>query len=168
MLAILEWAIKNYCKMNNDCRQTFIRYKQEKVRFWRQKELCFVSLQKLSFLNFDPCSIVVTDNGTCFVREEFEHFLSQNGIKQYTSTPYHPASNGLAEHCNPDHKVWSEKGESGRHEHLIGQDSAELPYHPSINHSCWVLLVTMSLFWVVCVNEILTVELQDSYNTFFL
>ena len=39
----------------------------------------------------------MSDNGTPFVTEEFVHFLHQNGIKHNTSTPYHPASNGLAE-----------------------------------------------------------------------
>ncbi|KAL2088270.1 hypothetical protein ACEWY4_015169 [Coilia grayii] len=40
---------------------------------------------------------VVTDNGPQFVSDEFETFLSRNGVKHIKSPAYHPASNGLAE-----------------------------------------------------------------------
>lgn len=33
----------------------------------------------------------------CFVSEEFETYLSKNGIKHITSAPYHPSTNSLAE-----------------------------------------------------------------------
>ena len=40
---------------------------------------------------------VVSDNGSPFVSAEMKEFLAANGVKQITSSPYHPASNGLAE-----------------------------------------------------------------------
>ena len=41
---------------------------------------------------------LVTDNEPQFVAEEFETFTKRNVIKHVKSAPYHPASNGLAEH----------------------------------------------------------------------
>ena len=49
------------------------------------------------FAKFGLPETIVTDNGAGFVSQEFEAFLTSNGIKHTTSAPYHPASNGLAE-----------------------------------------------------------------------
>ena len=44
-------------------------------------------------------SQLASDYGTQFKSEEFQMFLKRNRIKHLTSAHYHPASNGLAEHC---------------------------------------------------------------------
>ena len=50
------------------------------------------------FSQFGLPEVLVTDNayGSCFVSEEFETFLLNNGVKHITSAQYHPATNGLA------------------------------------------------------------------------
>ena len=49
------------------------------------------------FTQFGLPETVASDNGSCFVSEEFQQFLKCNGMKQVNSTPYHPSSNGLTE-----------------------------------------------------------------------
>ena len=40
---------------------------------------------------------VFSDNGSGLTSTEFQQFLSDNGVKQTFTSPYHPSSNGLAE-----------------------------------------------------------------------
>ena len=40
---------------------------------------------------------IVSDNGSPFTSSEMKEFLIAKGVKQITSSPYHPSSNGLAE-----------------------------------------------------------------------
>ncbi|KAJ8926482.1 hypothetical protein NQ314_021149 [Rhamnusium bicolor] len=49
------------------------------------------------FAIFGLPKVVVTDNGSQLVSEEFTKFLFINGIKHLTSPPFHPATNGFAE-----------------------------------------------------------------------
>lgn len=41
---------------------------------------------------------LVSDNGPHFVSDEFSVFMKSNHVKHIRSAPYHPSSNGLAEH----------------------------------------------------------------------
>ena len=56
-----------------------------------------IELSRILFAQFGIPEVVVTDNGLCFVSEEFGTFLVTNGIKHITSAPYHPSINGLTE-----------------------------------------------------------------------
>ena len=56
---------------------------------------------------------IVTDNGPSFVSEEFERFCQVNGIQHVKSSPYHPATNGLAERGVQSFKVGIKKMEGG-------------------------------------------------------
>ena len=49
------------------------------------------------FANHGIPESIVSDNGSPFTSTEMKEFLTANGVKQITSSPYHPSSNGLAE-----------------------------------------------------------------------
>ena len=56
-----------------------------------------ISKLKVLFAQFGLPDTIVSDNGPSLVSKEFESYLTQHGIRHITSSPYHPASNGLAE-----------------------------------------------------------------------
>ena len=56
-----------------------------------------IELLRSIFAQFGLPETIVSDNGSFLVSEEFQQFLKVHGIKQITSAPYHPSSNGLAE-----------------------------------------------------------------------
>ena len=53
---------------------------------------------RTTFARFGLPHTVVTDNGSCFTSEEFAIFLTKNGVCHVKTAPYHPSSNGQAEH----------------------------------------------------------------------
>ena len=65
------------------------------------------------FAQFGLPEVLVSDNGPNFVSSEFKEFLHHNGVKQVTSAPAHPASNGLAERAVKTVKEGLSKLKSG-------------------------------------------------------
>lgn len=57
---------------------------------------CVQKLQDI-FSTFGLPKILISDNGRQFTSQDFESYLSDNGIINRTSAPYHPATNGQAE-----------------------------------------------------------------------
>lgn len=58
-----------------------------------------ISVLREIFARFGLPKIVVSDNGTSFVSNEFKSFLKTNGIEQITSPVGNPATNGQAENA---------------------------------------------------------------------
>ena len=56
-----------------------------------------IELSRTLFAQFGVPKVVVTDNGSSFVSEEFETFFLKNSIKHITSVLYHPSTYCLAE-----------------------------------------------------------------------
>ena len=57
-----------------------------------------VALMKLrqTFAKHGLACVLVSDNGTAFISQEFQSFCRRNGIKHIRSAPYHPMSNDSA------------------------------------------------------------------------
>ena len=57
-----------------------------------------IEVMRTLFLSYGIPEQVVSNNGPQFTSDEFAEFMHQNCIKHIRSTPYHPSTNGLAEH----------------------------------------------------------------------
>ena len=71
------------------------------LKLLRSLRICF-SMHRIP-------DIIFSDNGSAFTSEELMGFASKNDIKLITSTPYHPSSNGAAEHTLQTFKTFIEK-----------------------------------------------------------
>ncbi|XP_064456884.1 uncharacterized protein K02A2.6-like [Ornithodoros turicata] len=57
--------------------------------------------------------LVVSDNATTFVSDEMKSFFHRNGIRQVTSAPYHPSTNGQPERMVQELKRTLKKQQQG-------------------------------------------------------
>ena len=58
-----------------------------------------IEKMRKTFATLGLLEMLVTDNGSVFTSSEVADFVKRNGIPHVTSSPYHPSSNGLAEHA---------------------------------------------------------------------
>ena len=54
---------------------------------------------------------LVSDNGPCYIGDQFKKTMSHLGITHITTSPHHHQSNGLAEGLCKDHKEPTVKGQ---------------------------------------------------------
>ena len=103
-----EWPQRSWCRLHLDYAGPFMgkmflvvvdahsKWLEIKMVTTATSKVTMVCLQSI-FATHGLPERVVTDNGSVFTSEEFKSFLEANGIAHSTSSPYHPASNGLAE-----------------------------------------------------------------------
>ena len=80
-----------------------------------------IDKMRSSFAKFGLPEILVTDNGTNFTSAEFEKFLKANDIQHTRTEPYHPTSNGLAEHAVQSFKLGMKKITAGSFEARVAK-----------------------------------------------
>ena len=68
---------------------------------------------RMVFSRFGIPESIVSDNGPQFSSYEFEQFCRKNGIRHIQVSPYHPASNGLAERAVQTFKQGFQKHTEG-------------------------------------------------------
>ena len=80
-----------------------------------------IEKMKKTFATLELPEMLVTDNGSVFTSSEFADFVKRNDIRHVTSSPYHPSSNGLAEHAVQTMKNGLKKVVSGSLETKLAQ-----------------------------------------------
>lgn len=68
---------------------------------------------RITFSTHGLQELIVSDNGSVFTSQEFKTFTDKNGIKHVTSSPYHPATNGLVERAVQTFKQGMKKQNEG-------------------------------------------------------
>lgn len=86
---------------------------------------------RISFGTHGIPEMIVSDNGTCFTNEEFDEFMSRNGMQHVKSAPYHPASNGLAERAVQIVKDGLRKQSEGTVEQKLARFLTDIQNHTS-------------------------------------
>ena len=94
-----EWPNKPWSRLHADFAGPFLGHMFLILVDAHSKliDIYTMSNLKASFSTHGLPDVLVTDNGPSFKSESFRQFVSLNYIQHLTSTPYHPASNGLAE-----------------------------------------------------------------------
>ena len=85
---------------------------------------------------FAQFGTIVTNNGSCFVSEEFKASWCKNGVRHVTLAPYHLATNGLAERAIQIVKKGLKKVTEGTISFKVGSSIVCLSDHATINHWC--------------------------------
>ena len=80
---------------------------------------------RMVFSRFGIPESIISDNGPQFSSSEFEQFCRKNGIRHIRVSPYHPASNGLAERAVQTFKQRFQKHTEG----TIQDQIARLLFH---------------------------------------
>ena len=99
-----------------------------------------IALQQTFSTHGLPCTIV-SDNGSPFTSLEFRQYCSMNGIKHIRSSPFHPATNGLAERAVQTIKRgwrrWEEISKQGCSNYWDAIASLHIRQQANRQHRCW-------------------------------
>ena len=84
-----------------------------------------------SFATHELPNVMVSDNATSFTSNEFKTFCENNGVQHITSSPFHPATNGLADQTLRTFKIALKMSKGSIEERLI----EFLPMYRITHHS---------------------------------
>jgi len=91
-----NWPSRPWARLHIDCAGSFeghyllilIDAHSKWIEAFPAKSPSSIELLHSIFAQFGLPETNVSDNGSCFVSEEFQQFLKANGVKQVNSAPY--------------------------------------------------------------------------------